>query len=103
MQLNGLMFTLDTVSMLWVNFFCLDLYRSLEQFKAIYKLETSGKQDEHVDVRLDGFGLKVLFMVFTALAWKYGTRGWWQLRMRRKNISQPPVSRLAPSGVNSFL
>ncbi|XP_019369308.1 PREDICTED: UHRF1-binding protein 1, partial [Gavialis gangeticus] len=58
-QLNGLMFTLDTVSMLWVNFFCLDLYRSLEQFKAIYKLENSGKQDEHVDVRLDGFGLKL--------------------------------------------
>ncbi|XP_067387540.1 bridge-like lipid transfer protein family member 3A [Emydura macquarii macquarii] len=59
LQLNGLMFTLDTVSMLWVNLFCLDLYRSLEQFKAIYKLEDSGKRDEHVDVRLDGSRLKL--------------------------------------------
>ncbi|KFR10196.1 UHRF1-binding protein 1, partial [Opisthocomus hoazin] len=58
-QLNGLMLTLDTASMLWINLFCLDLYRSLEQFKAIYKLEDSGKHDEHVDVRLDGFRLKL--------------------------------------------
>uniref|UniRef100_A0A8C6JS67 UHRF1-binding protein 1 n=1 Tax=Melopsittacus undulatus TaxID=13146 RepID=A0A8C6JS67_MELUD len=58
-QLNGLMLTLDTASVLWINLFCLDLYRSLEQFKAIYKLENSGKRDEHVDVRLDGFHLKV--------------------------------------------
>ncbi|XP_034978050.1 bridge-like lipid transfer protein family member 3A isoform X1 [Zootoca vivipara] len=59
LQLNGLIFTLDTVSMLWVNLFCLDLYRSLQQFKAIYKLENSGKKDEHIDVRLDGFMLKL--------------------------------------------
>ncbi|XP_075766569.1 bridge-like lipid transfer protein family member 3A isoform X2 [Pelodiscus sinensis] len=59
MQLNGLMLTLDVTSMLWVNLFCLDLYRSLEQFKAIYKLEDSEKQDEHVDIRLDGFRLKL--------------------------------------------
>ncbi|XP_064894484.1 bridge-like lipid transfer protein family member 3A isoform X2 [Columba livia] len=58
-QLNGLMLTLDTASVLWINLFCLDLYRSLEQFKAIYKLEDSGKRDEHVDVRLDGFRLKL--------------------------------------------
>ncbi|XP_015740625.1 UHRF1-binding protein 1 isoform X1 [Coturnix japonica] len=58
-QLNGLTLTLDTASMLWINLFCLDLYRSLEQFKAIYKLEDSGKRDEHVDVRLDGFRLKL--------------------------------------------
>ncbi|KFV43659.1 UHRF1-binding protein 1, partial [Tyto alba] len=58
-QLNGLMLTLDTASVLWINLFCLDLYRSLEQFKAIYKLEDSGKHDEHVDVRLDGFRLKL--------------------------------------------
>lgn len=61
-QLNGLTLTLDTASMLWINLFCLDLYRSLEQFKAIYKLEDSGKRDEHVDVRLDGFQLKVPFL-----------------------------------------
>ncbi|KAM6454827.1 bridge-like lipid transfer protein family member 3A isoform 1-T1 [Liasis olivaceus] len=58
-QMNGLVFTLDTGSMLWVNLFCLDLYRSLQQFKAIYKLENSGKRDEHIDIRLDGFMLKV--------------------------------------------
>ncbi|KAM6108413.1 bridge-like lipid transfer protein family member 3A [Pterocles gutturalis] len=58
-QLNGLMLTLHTASVLWINLFCLDLYRSLEQFKAIYKLEDSGKRDEHVDVRLDGFWLKL--------------------------------------------
>ncbi|OXB68472.1 hypothetical protein ASZ78_000409, partial [Callipepla squamata] len=58
-QLNGLTLTLDTASMLWINLFCLDLYRSLEQFKAIYKLEDSGKRDEHFDVRLDGFRLKL--------------------------------------------
>ncbi|XP_074420186.1 bridge-like lipid transfer protein family member 3A [Larus michahellis] len=58
-QLNGLTLTLDTASVLWINLFCLDLYRSLEQFKAIYKLEDSGKRDEHFDVRLDGFRLKL--------------------------------------------
>ncbi|KAM6114551.1 bridge-like lipid transfer protein family member 3A isoform 1-T1 [Phoenicopterus ruber ruber] len=58
-QLNSLMLTLDTASVLWINLFCLDLYRSLEQFKAIYKLEESGKRDEHFDVRLDGFRLKL--------------------------------------------
>uniref|UniRef100_A0A8C6YXW8 UHRF1 binding protein 1 n=1 Tax=Nothoprocta perdicaria TaxID=30464 RepID=A0A8C6YXW8_NOTPE len=58
-QLNGLTLTLDTASVLWINLFCLDLYRSLEQFKAIYKLEDSGKHDEHLDVRLDGFRLKL--------------------------------------------
>ncbi|KAM8795729.1 bridge-like lipid transfer protein family member 3A [Eudromia elegans] len=58
-QLNGLTLTLDTASVLWINLFCLDLYRSLEQFKAIYKLEDSGKHDEHFDVRLDGFRLKL--------------------------------------------
>lgn len=69
MQLNGLMLTLDTASVLWINLFCLDLYRSLEQFKAIYRhLEDSGKQDEHLDVRLDGFQLKVPFFSFLSQA-----------------------------------
>lgn len=58
-QLNGLAFTLDPVSLLWGNLFCLDLYRSLEQFKAIYKLEDSQGKDERLDVRLDAFWLKV--------------------------------------------
>lgn len=77
------MLTLDTASVLWINLFCLDLYRSLEQFKAIYKLEDSGKHDEHFDVRLDGFRMKVPFIsflsqssvFFPSLSWKeHGTR-----------------------------
>ncbi|XP_021485761.1 bridge-like lipid transfer protein family member 3A [Meriones unguiculatus] len=60
-QLNGLAFTVDPVSLLWGNLFCLDLYRSLEQFKAIYKLEDSRQKDEHLDIRLDAFSLKVSF------------------------------------------
>ncbi|KAL6082360.1 hypothetical protein STEG23_021515 [Scotinomys teguina] len=60
-QLNGLTFTMDPVSLLWGNLFCLDLYRSLEQFKAIYKLEDSRQKDEHLDIRLDAFWLKVSF------------------------------------------
>nr|XP_020744352.1 UHRF1-binding protein 1 isoform X1 [Odocoileus virginianus texanus] len=60
-QLNGLTFTVDPVSLLWGNLFCLDLYRSLEQFKAIYKLEDSCQKDEHLDIRLDAFWLKVSF------------------------------------------
>lgn len=58
-QLNGLTFTVDPVSLLWGNLFCLDLYRSLEQFKAIYKLEDARGKDEHLDIRLDAFWLKV--------------------------------------------
>ncbi|KAM5263427.1 bridge-like lipid transfer protein family member 3A isoform 2-T2 [Ctenodactylus gundi] len=60
-QLNGLTFTVDPVSLLWGNLFCLDLYRSLEQFKAIYKLEDSRQKDEHLDIRLDASRLKVSF------------------------------------------
>ncbi|KAL1771684.1 UHRF1-binding protein 1 [Sigmodon hispidus] len=60
-QLNGLTFTVDPVSLLWGNLFCLDLYHSLEQFKAIYKLEDSRQRDEHLDIRLDAFWLKVSF------------------------------------------
>uniref|UniRef100_H3B1B9 Bridge-like lipid transfer protein family member 3A n=1 Tax=Latimeria chalumnae TaxID=7897 RepID=H3B1B9_LATCH len=62
-QLNGLQFTLDEVSMLWMNLFSLDLYQSLQQFKAIYKLEDSGKGDEHIDIRLDGARLKFVVPV----------------------------------------
>ncbi|XP_036104014.1 UHRF1-binding protein 1 isoform X3 [Molossus molossus] len=60
-ELNSLTFTMDPVSLLWGNLFCLDLYRSLEQFKAIYKLEDSIQKDEHLDIRLDAFWLKVSF------------------------------------------
>uniref|UniRef100_H0VTC0 Bridge-like lipid transfer protein family member 3A n=1 Tax=Cavia porcellus TaxID=10141 RepID=H0VTC0_CAVPO len=60
-QLNDLTFTVDPVSLLWGNLFCLDLYHSLEQFKAIYKLEDSRRKDEHLDIRLDAYRLKVSF------------------------------------------
>uniref|UniRef100_A0A6I8NIA4 Bridge-like lipid transfer protein family member 3A n=1 Tax=Ornithorhynchus anatinus TaxID=9258 RepID=A0A6I8NIA4_ORNAN len=58
-QLNGLTFTLHPISLLWGNLFSLDLYRSLRHFKAIYKLEDSSQQDEHLDTRLDAFQVKV--------------------------------------------
>uniref|UniRef100_UPI00398EFD82 bridge-like lipid transfer protein family member 3B isoform X1 n=1 Tax=Pristiophorus japonicus TaxID=55135 RepID=UPI00398EFD82 len=58
-QMNALQFTLDARSMLWLNQFILDLMQSLEQFTAIYKLD-SGKKDEHVDVRFDGLMLKFI-------------------------------------------
>lgn len=60
-QLNALQLTLDPRSMLWLNQFILDLRQSLEQFTAIYKLD-SGKEDEHVDIRVDGLMLKVYTM-----------------------------------------
>ncbi|XP_067860955.1 UHRF1-binding protein 1-like isoform X1 [Heptranchias perlo] len=58
-QMNALQFTLDTRSMLWLNQFILDLLQSLEQFTAIYKLD-SGKKNEHVDIRVDGLMLKFI-------------------------------------------
>ncbi|EHB06967.1 UHRF1-binding protein 1 [Heterocephalus glaber] len=68
-QLNNLIFTVDPVSLLWGNLFCLDLYRSLEQFKAIYKLEDSRQKDEHLDIRLDAFRLKGRESTFRPPAW----------------------------------
>ncbi|XP_069489600.1 bridge-like lipid transfer protein family member 3A isoform X2 [Ambystoma mexicanum] len=68
MQLNGLTLTVDPTSLLWLNIFCLDLYRSLEQFKEIYQLQDLGKSDEHVAVRLDGTGLKVTIPVEKKMA-----------------------------------
>lgn len=58
-KLNALQFTLDPVSMLWVNSFSLDLYQTLQQFKAIYKLNNSVKVEEHVDFCMNGLMLKV--------------------------------------------
>ncbi|MGH0119367.1 UNVERIFIED_CONTAM: hypothetical protein FKN15_006098 [Acipenser sinensis] len=59
-QLNGLQLTPDPLSLLWINLFSLGLLRSLEQVKAFYKLEDSGKGEEHVDVRLDVYQLKLV-------------------------------------------
>ncbi|XP_051890061.1 UHRF1-binding protein 1-like isoform X2 [Pristis pectinata] len=58
-QMNALQLTLDARSMLWLNQFVLDLRQSLEQFTAIYKLD-SGKEDDHVDIRVDGLMLKFI-------------------------------------------
>ncbi|XP_051890497.1 UHRF1-binding protein 1 isoform X2 [Pristis pectinata] len=62
-KLNALQFTLDPVSMLWVNSFSLDLYQTLQQFKAIYKLNNSVKVDEHVDFCMNGLMLKLVIPV----------------------------------------
>ncbi|XP_043569586.1 UHRF1-binding protein 1-like isoform X1 [Chiloscyllium plagiosum] len=58
-QMNALQFTLDARSMLWLNQFMLDLRQSLEQFTAIYKLDIA-KEDEHIDIRIDGLMLKFI-------------------------------------------
>ncbi|XP_048409382.1 bridge-like lipid transfer protein family member 3A isoform X3 [Stegostoma tigrinum] len=62
-KLNALQFTLDPVSMLWMNSFSLDLYQTLQQFKAIYKLNNSVKVDEHVDFCMNGLLLKFIIPV----------------------------------------
>ncbi|XP_078053925.1 bridge-like lipid transfer protein family member 3A isoform X2 [Mustelus asterias] len=62
-KLNALQFTLDPVSMLWMNSFSLDLYQTLQQFKAIYKLNNSVKVDEHVDFCMNGLMLKFIIPV----------------------------------------
>ncbi|XP_069094927.1 bridge-like lipid transfer protein family member 3A isoform X2 [Pleurodeles waltl] len=68
LQLNNLTLTVDPTSLLWLNIFCLDLYRSLQQFKEIYKLQDLGKSDEHVAMRLDTTGLKLTIPVEKKMA-----------------------------------
>ncbi|XP_078500397.1 bridge-like lipid transfer protein family member 3A isoform X2 [Lissotriton helveticus] len=68
LQLNNLTLTVDPTSLLWLNIFCLDLYRSLQQFKEIYKLQDLGKSDEHVDMRLDATRLKLTIPVEKKMA-----------------------------------
>ncbi|XP_039604616.1 UHRF1-binding protein 1 [Polypterus senegalus] len=59
-QLNGLQLCMDSMSILWINLFTLGLLRSLEQIKAFYNLQDTGKGDDHVDIRLDVSQLKLL-------------------------------------------
>ncbi|KAI1892965.1 hypothetical protein AGOR_G00138930 [Albula goreensis] len=59
-QLNGLQLCLDPASLLWMNLFSQGLLRTLEQVKAFYHLQDSGKGDEHVDVRVDTSQLKLV-------------------------------------------
>ena len=58
-QLNGLQLCLDVASLLWMNLFSQGLLRTLEQVKAFYHLQDSGKSEEHVDVRVDATQLRV--------------------------------------------
>lgn len=58
-QANGLQLCVDPESVLWINLFSRGLLHTLDQVKAFYHLQDSGKADEHVDVRLDAAQLKV--------------------------------------------
>ncbi|KAM8977260.1 bridge-like lipid transfer protein family member 3A [Pelodytes ibericus] len=57
-QLHGLLLSLATPSILWLNLFMLDLSHHLQQFAAMSSAESEG-DIEHRDVRLDGFNLKL--------------------------------------------
>nr|XP_015823924.2 bridge-like lipid transfer protein family member 3A [Nothobranchius furzeri] len=59
-QLNGLQLCVDPASMLWINLFSRGLLHTLDQVKAFYHLQDSGKPEEHVDLRLDAAQLKVI-------------------------------------------
>ncbi|KAG7472115.1 hypothetical protein MATL_G00105110 [Megalops atlanticus] len=59
-QVNGLQLCLDMASLLWMNLFSQGLLRTLEQVKAFYHLQDSGKGEEHVDVRMDAAQLKLV-------------------------------------------
>ncbi|KAJ8395066.1 hypothetical protein AAFF_G00035220 [Aldrovandia affinis] len=59
-QVNGLQVCLDPVSLLWINLFSQGLLRTLEQVKAFYHLQDSGKGEEHVDVRMDAVQLRLV-------------------------------------------
>ncbi|KAJ8265440.1 hypothetical protein COCON_G00145390 [Conger conger] len=59
-QLNGLQLCLDLASLLWMNLFSQGLLRTLEQVKAFYHLQDSGKGEEHVDVRVDATQLRLV-------------------------------------------
>ncbi|XP_075051859.1 bridge-like lipid transfer protein family member 3A [Mixophyes fleayi] len=59
-QLHGLLLYLAAQSILWLNFFILDLSQHLQQFAAVNTTVTDGAR-EYRDVRLDGFNLKIKF------------------------------------------
>lgn len=58
-QLNGVQLCVDPASVLWMNLFSQGLLSTLEQVKAFYHLQDSGKGEEHVDARMDAAQLKV--------------------------------------------
>lgn len=58
-QVNGLQFTVDPPSVLWISLFSRGLLQTLDQVKAFYHLQDSSKTEEHVDIRMDATQLKV--------------------------------------------
>lgn len=58
-QINGLQFTVDPPSVLWISLFSRGLLQALDQVKAFYHLQDSSKTDEHIDIRMDAAQLKV--------------------------------------------
>lgn len=58
-QVNGLQFTVDPPSVLWISLFSRGLLQTLGQVKAFYHLQDSNKADEHIDIRMDAAQLKV--------------------------------------------
>lgn len=57
-QLHGLLVYLAAQSVLWLNYFMLDLSHYLQHFAAVTSI-VNEEAREHRDVRLDGFNLKV--------------------------------------------
>ncbi|XP_063810977.1 bridge-like lipid transfer protein family member 3A isoform X2 [Pseudophryne corroboree] len=61
-QLHGLLLYFAAQSILWLNFFTLDLSHHLQQFAAVSTTVKEGAREIR-DVRLDGFNLKITFPV----------------------------------------
>ncbi|XP_023654718.1 bridge-like lipid transfer protein family member 3A isoform X1 [Paramormyrops kingsleyae] len=66
-QLNGVQLCLDPASVLWMNLFSQGLLSTLEQVKAFYHLQDSGKGEEHVEARMDAAQLKVIIPLETSI------------------------------------
>ncbi|XP_053313837.1 bridge-like lipid transfer protein family member 3A [Spea bombifrons] len=54
-QLHGLLLSLATPSILWLNLFMVDLYDHLQQLSSV---SSAQNEEAHRDIRLDGFNLK---------------------------------------------
>lgn len=65
-QLHGLMLYIAAQSVLWLNYFMLDLSHHLQQFAAVTSI-VNNEAGEHRDVRLDGFNLKVSHLLLCRL------------------------------------
>ncbi|XP_068125504.1 bridge-like lipid transfer protein family member 3A [Hyperolius riggenbachi] len=61
-QLHGLLLYLAAQSILWLNYFMLDLLHNLQQFAVVNSI-VSEEAREYRDMRMDGFNLKLCFPV----------------------------------------